>query len=416
MAIDFLPHRKFAPASFTQKTDFDLVSMDDWVLGFHEIGGAPIRFKLEDLIESLELSQDIDPDEVFWWVPLSTIKKLPGSRVKMAITSLSVDPNESLPNVSAIGGILTATDSTFDIVRMNQNKDAANVPAYILQFKAGHSSESNPSKGATAISYEPFYPGRSSLYNEGGDARVGSSSNLDIGPTVMMTYYPTGVSNIVPEGIMVRTPFIYSGIPFIDNIESWIKPTVQDAFNTATVKDLSVQPGITFTVAQQVVGDGGSTSADKKFQPWLTNRIARHDTPYIVGNQRGDWPDKQGRSGFGFYIGDWWSSAGSTATSTWEVLSSDISGQDQDNDNNIPKPIEDPDFKPMYSDYSFNEFRDCFDFLITAHWGLKNLKPCVIVWEQDMGFQETDFPQTRPKNWLYRGEPLQPGDMYFYIF
>jgi hypothetical protein len=112
-----------------------------------------------------------------------------------------------------------------------------------------------------------------------------------------------------------------------------------------------------------------------------------------------------------FDIGRWWSSDGSTipgSGTSWQTLTQDYSSQSGEC---TPGSAWGDD-----TAYPYNKYRKHYNYLITAHWGLKNLKPCVIVWKKEAnGADPNTLPTTRPKNWLYRGETLQPGDIYFYI-
>jgi hypothetical protein len=437
--IEFLPHRSFTPAYFdppgppvgaARSVRLEEV---DWVLAFKENGGAPIRFQLKTLLDKIreDIQSIIDPNEVFWWVPLATVKK--GDNTDGDKLAMSTDLLDNVDGIQADGtniltpGNLTSEGNKYRTVKMNQSRhtqDYQLLPAYILEFVHDIYGKNNSVIGghaATAISYHPSMP-------EYLDGSVTKTSDVTIksrtdylydsngpkinlaqdGPQVFMNFKPgkheSGDGHLT-AGMMVRAAFKQSGIPTIARPLQWLSPSRAGMFssNATNVTTDITDTDVSFLLASQDRSSGLGTT--KKHQPWLTHLLGLHDTPTNLAAEF--WPRYAGQ---GYNMGKWWSSENSTppgGNASWTNLTSDRAGQEGEA-NAVPGS--------SWASWAYNRYRDYYSFLITAHWGLKNLKPCMIVWDSDMGKTEDDFPSQRPKNWLYRGEALQPGDMYFYIF
>jgi hypothetical protein len=365
MPISYLPHRDFTPVVGGGTPPYELLE-EDWILGFKHNGGWPIRFTVTDLKSMLEQAASTG-----WFVPLCA----------RAIPEGETDPStaEDMTGVKTISGagdlagmLALATGSAdhandYDVVTLNLGKDVTvPQPPFILRFAKSYVSDI----GSSGIIYEP------TAVDATGDIRNLSQTN-DTGPVVIMaknigTAGATG-------GLLYRANFEKSGIPYIKDTTTWMGTTATIA-NAYDVTNENV-----FFVARQSVN--ASTA-----EPWLTIRQARHDTPSKPDSGTW-WPyDAGGPTNKRYFAGQWWISEYATIPSgdtAWTTLAEDQ-----------------PNYSTSAASTEYQSFRDHFNFLITAHWGLKNLKPCIIV-----GTSDTP-PTRRPNNWLYRGEPLQPGDVY----
>jgi hypothetical protein len=391
----YLPHRKFAsaskdggPGSIDGEFPAQLLT-SDWILGFKNVGGAPIKFTL-DALKDMIVETNVDPNTTYWFVPLST--QFDDTEVFMVTdpTWKNATERNDPPATTEIDNVIGAT--TYNVIRMNQNWEITDLPAYILKFDSDTNFERNPdqhnaSKGSSAISYEPRWPTDSGgtasshrFYDGNDNALTGRDSH---GPTVMEAFHSSQIEalpnrEVYKGGIMVRSTFEDNGIIRTSNPLGWYDPAAA-AF---------AGEFYTYKVPRQEV-------KNSKFQPWVEPMYARSDN---LGSTV--FPTSTGQR---YELGSWWSSAGTVGLPvTWTNLTKDISGQQVN-------------ISAAYNADTYYPLRQNLDYLITAHWGLKNLKPCVIVWRSSDPHTSTEFPQTRPANWLYQGALLQPGDIYFFI-